>query len=100
MVIYKILLRLFNLVNIFNSKGILYTKSVVHRCYDPLIIITNFFYCALNTMPYLYGVSFSFLNLKVSLFTLNNGTDNLIFKVSSENGKNHGSNNIIPAVIL
>lgn len=72
----------------------------MHRCYDPFIIITNFFYCALKTILYLYGVSFSFLNLKVSLLTLNKGIDNLIFKVSSENGKNHGSNKIIPAVIL
>lgn len=72
----------------------------MHKCYDPLIIITNFFDCALKTILYLCGVSFSFRNLNVSLLTLNKGTDNLIFKVSSENGKNHGSNNIIPAVIL
>lgn len=51
-------------------------------------------------MLYLYGVSFSFLNLNVSLLTDNRGTFNYIFKVSSLNGKNQGSNNIIPPVTL
>lgn len=99
-VIYKILFKLFNLVNIFNSKGILNTKSVVHKCYDPFIITTNFYFYALKTILYLYGVSFSFLNLNVSLFTDNRGTFNCIFKVSSLNGKNQGSNNTIPPVTL
>lgn len=98
--IYKILFKLFNFVNIFNSKGILNTKSVVHKCYDPLIIITNFYFYALKTILYLYNVSFSILNLNVSLLTDNNGIFIYIFNVSSLNGKNHGSKSIIPPVIL